>query len=137
MGLFLLPLRFRPGQGYTFLNTTLRTDVRSERGRAGRVGGNIGGCSAKVKEATTSLGQGYQRVANIPRWRGNRKLTLSRHTARWLGSVDARGRAASMRCPGAGASGEHESMKSRETLIRLKKFQVEERRRRVAQIEGM
>jgi flagellar export protein FliJ len=37
----------------------------------------------------------------------------------------------------AGASGEHESMKSRETLIRLKKFQVEERRRRVAQIEGM
>src|SRR5262249_15661860 len=29
------------------------------------------------------------------------------------------------------------SMKSRETLIRLKKFQVEERRRRVAQIEGM
>src|SRR5262249_37461664 len=42
-----------------------------------------------------------------------------------------------MRCPRAGASGEHESMKSRETLIRLKKFQVEERRRRVAQIEGM
>ena len=28
-------------------------------------------------------------------------------------------------------------MKSRETLIRLKKFQVEERRRRVAQIETM
>ena len=28
-------------------------------------------------------------------------------------------------------------MKSRETLIRLKKFQVEEKRRRVAQIEGM
>lgn len=28
-------------------------------------------------------------------------------------------------------------MKSRDTLIRLKKFQVEERRRRVAQIEGM
>jgi flagellar export protein FliJ len=28
-------------------------------------------------------------------------------------------------------------MKSRETLIRLKKFQVDERRRRVAQIEGM
>src|SRR5262249_5908784 len=35
------------------------------------------------------------------------------------------------------ASGEHESMKSRETLIRLKKFQVDERRRRVAQIESM
>lgn len=34
-------------------------------------------------------------------------------------------------------SGEYESMKSRETLIRLKKFQVDERRRRVAQIEGM
>jgi flagellar export protein FliJ len=28
-------------------------------------------------------------------------------------------------------------MKSRETLIRLKKFQVEEKRRKVAQIEGM
>ena len=28
-------------------------------------------------------------------------------------------------------------MKSRETLIRLRKFQVDEKRRRVAQIEGM
>ena len=28
-------------------------------------------------------------------------------------------------------------MKSRETLIRLKKFQIDEKRRRVAQIEGM
>src|SRR5947209_14066464 len=28
-------------------------------------------------------------------------------------------------------------MKSRETLIRLKRFQVDEKRRRVAQIEGM
>jgi hypothetical protein len=28
-------------------------------------------------------------------------------------------------------------MKSRETLIRLKKFQVDERRRKVAQIESM
>src|SRR3974390_1719510 len=33
--------------------------------------------------------------------------------------------------------GEYESMKSRETLIRLKKFQVDEKRRKVAQIEGM
>jgi flagellar export protein FliJ len=33
--------------------------------------------------------------------------------------------------------GEYESMKSRETLIRLKKFQVDEKRRRVAQIETM
>ena len=40
-----------------------------------------------------------------------------------------------MRC--GGASGEYESMKSRETLIRLKRFQVDERRRRVAQIEMM
>ena len=32
---------------------------------------------------------------------------------------------------------EYESMKARETLIRLKKFQVDERRRRVAQIETM
>src|SRR5499427_2388327 len=36
-----------------------------------------------------------------------------------------------------GASGEYESMKSRETLIRLKKFQVDEKRRKVAQIETM
>src|SRR5437763_4972320 len=42
-----------------------------------------------------------------------------------------------MRSDSAGASGEYESMKSRETLIRLKKFQVDEKRRRVAQIEGM
>jgi flagellar export protein FliJ len=38
---------------------------------------------------------------------------------------------------GSGASGEYESMKSRETLIRLRKFQADEKRRRVAQIEGM
>src|ERR1044071_10120565 len=36
-----------------------------------------------------------------------------------------------------GTSGEYESMKSREQLIRLKKFQVDEKRRKVAQIEGM
>src|ERR1700743_2022590 len=36
-----------------------------------------------------------------------------------------------------GTSGEYESMKSRETLIRLKKFQVDEKRRRVSLIEGM
>src|SRR5258707_4657678 len=35
------------------------------------------------------------------------------------------------------ASGEYQSMKSRETLIRLKKFQVDEKRRKVAQIEAM
>jgi flagellar FliJ protein len=33
--------------------------------------------------------------------------------------------------------GEYESMKSRDTLIRLKKFQVDEKRRKVAQIESM
>src|SRR6202008_674450 len=38
------------------------------------------------------------------------------------------------RCRGFGGV---KSMKSRETLIRLKKFQVDEKRRRVAQIEGM
>jgi flagellar export protein FliJ len=37
----------------------------------------------------------------------------------------------------AEASGEYESMKSRETLIRLRKFQVDEKRRKVAQIESM
>src|SRR6516225_2232509 len=68
----------------------IRTLLRRRR-RGGRKRAPIGGCSPKVKAATTSLGQGYQRVADIPRWRGNRKLTLSRHTARWLGSVDPRG----------------------------------------------
>ena len=33
--------------------------------------------------------------------------------------------------------GEYESMKSRETLIRLRKFQVDEKRRRTVQIETM
>jgi flagellar FliJ protein len=37
----------------------------------------------------------------------------------------------------AAGFGEYGSMKSRETLIRLKKFQVDEKRRRVAQIESM
>src|SRR6516164_7529761 len=60
MDLFPLPFRFRPGQGYTRVNTKLRTDVRSERGRAGRVGGNIGGCSAKV---TGSNDQSWARIS--------------------------------------------------------------------------
>jgi len=38
---------------------------------------------------------------------------------------------------GPGLGGSTKSMKSCETLIRLKKFQVEERRRTVAQIESM
>jgi flagellar FliJ protein len=38
---------------------------------------------------------------------------------------------------GSGASGEYESMKSRETVVRLKRFQADEKRRKVAQIEGM
>ena len=38
---------------------------------------------------------------------------------------------------GNGTSGEYEALKSRETLIRLRKFQVDEKRRRVAQIESM
>src|ERR1700674_4319533 len=41
------------------------------------------------------------------------------------------------RVSGRPGFGEYESMKSRETLIRLKKFQVDEKRRKVAQIEGM
>src|ERR1700694_5671358 len=41
------------------------------------------------------------------------------------------------RSDGCEASGEYESMKSRETLIRLKRFQVDEKRRKVAQIEVM
>jgi flagellar FliJ protein len=37
----------------------------------------------------------------------------------------------------SGLRGEYESMKSRETLIRLRKFQVDEKRRKVGQIEAM
>ena len=75
---------------------------------------------------------------------------MSGHTPRWLGSCRPEiaavatvgsnrgsGRICSEAVHDAGASGEHESMKSRETLIRLKKFQVDEKRRKVAQIEGM
>src|SRR5262249_20825125 len=51
-------------------------------------------------------------------------------------NVPAGRRNSSLRRP-IGTSGEYESMKSRETLIRLKKFQVDEKRRKVAQIEGM
>jgi hypothetical protein len=40
-------------------------------------------------------------------------------------------------CHDVGASGEYESMESREKLMRLKKFQVEEKRRKVAQIGRM
>src|SRR5947209_8944185 len=62
------------------------------------------------------------------------------------GGGNSLSRRASRRLQGGGAHfdavapgdfGEHESMKSRETVIRLKKFQVDERRRRVAQIESM
>ncbi len=55
------------------------------------------------------------------------------------GNVLRRGPEGDRHCPAfrMGTSGEYESMKSRETLIRLKKFQVDEKRRRVTQIEGM
>jgi flagellar export protein FliJ len=51
--------------------------------------------------------------------------------------VAAIGELRTLRTREPGTSGEYESMKSRETLIRLKKFQVDEKRRKVAQIEGM
>src|SRR4029078_9157063 len=66
----------------------------------------------------------------------NRKLTLLPQSRGPDGSLSPRRRlfAWPVEC---GASGSTESMKSRETLIRLKKFQVDEKRRRVAQIETM
>jgi flagellar protein FliJ len=42
-----------------------------------------------------------------------------------------------VRAAGVRGFGEYQSMKSRETLIRLKRFQVDEKRRKVAQIEIM
>src|SRR5262245_29259620 len=80
------------------INDAGKHEVKNRRGIRSR---------PRLKEAVTSLGQGYQSVAQILRWRGNRKLTLSRHTARWLGSVRPRGGTAScsMRCPGRGFGG--------------------------------
>src|SRR5215211_349769 len=77
-----------------------------------------------------SLGQGYQRVAQSQEGRWEPLSAAPRGGLRRGG-----GRAGSVRW--RRGFGEHESMKSRETLIRLKKFQVDERRRRVAQIETM
>src|SRR5436190_15515541 len=94
---------------------------KRERQLASRRGG---------KKAAMSLGQGYQRVAQRRGPRGYCSATLRLEAC-------VRGAAAPVRRGSAGASGEHESMKSRETLIRLKRFQVDERRRRVAQIESM
>ena len=93
----------------------------------------------QVKEEATSLAEGYQRLEQILADRGNRKLTLLGHHSRPLNGPAASARAAECRRAGAeiGASGSIESMKSRETLIRLKKFQVDEKRRKVAQIEAM
>src|SRR5262245_23107337 len=117
----------------TRVNTKLRTGAQPCAGRAAQSGRKrrrkrqLGSCR-RGKKAAMSLGQGYQRVAQRRGLRGYRSATphggLRRGRPRLFDAV-------------AGASGEHESMKSRETLIRLKKFQVDERRRRVAQIETM
>src|SRR5215468_7387680 len=53
------------------------------------------------------------------------------------GGVVSRAQAPGVSGAGSLGFGEYESMKSRETLIRLKKFQVDEKRRKVVQIEGM
>src|SRR5262245_414351 len=111
----------------------------ARRRRGDRGGAQAGGA---VSQGKGSGNQSWTRIstrcAKSLGWRGNRKLTLYRHTARWLGLVRPRGsgRVLFDAVPGPGLRGST-SMKSRETLIRLKKFQVEERRRRVAQIEGM
>jgi hypothetical protein len=60
---------------YRFFNTKLRTGAGSAASRAGRLGGDAATGVVpkravpflKVKEAVTSLGQGYQRVAQNPK----------------------------------------------------------------------
>jgi flagellar protein FliJ len=81
------------------------------------------------KKAATSLGKDINALRNAECCVD----TVPPHRARRLAS----GGRPPVRRGSAGASGEHKSMKSRETFIRLRKFQVDERRRRVAQIESM
>src|SRR6476619_5871481 len=119
----------------TRVNTKLRTGTQPCASRAcfmGRVRVRERQLASyrRGKKAATSLGQGYQRVAQRRGPRGYRSATPRAEAC-------VRGAAAPVRRGSAGASGEHKSMKSRETVIRLKKFQVDERRRRVAQIESM
>ena len=106
---------------------------------------------ARTRKKQPRLAEGYQRLEQISQRRpGNRKLTIvpptigSYRCARWKPKTDVIAPHC-LGCPVHGCAsgvpswgfGEYESMKSRETLIRLKKFQVDEKRRRVAQIEGM
>jgi flagellar protein FliJ len=81
---------------------------------------------------------GKHEVKKLPRARMNpsfaRKLK-TKIVVPHCATAGRRGQTFIVRC--GGASGEYESMKSRETLIRLKRFQVDERRRKVAQIEVM
>ena len=93
----------------------------------------------QAKDEVASLGDGYRQLEQILDNFGNGTLTLSGHHPRHTIS-DAGGAPEGRRLLSRvqiGTSGEYELMKSRETLIRLKKFQVDEKRRRVAQIEGM
>src|ERR1700745_1214300 len=112
---------------------------RRGRRRGGRVRAPDRGLLCKGKD---SGDQSWARISTrcahpALAWKPKTNVVPPHCALAWAGRPRGRGRVCSMRCPGAGASGENESMKSRETLIRLKKFQVEERRRRVAQIEGM
>src|SRR6266516_4012738 len=92
----------------------------------------------KCKEEVTRCGQGSQSCAN-PKvaWKPKTNIVPPHCALAWVSRPRGEGPRLVLCGARAGASGEHESMKSRETLIRLKKFQVEDRRRRVAQIEGM
>src|SRR5262245_57151297 len=72
---------------------------------------------------------GYRQMGNSSRKPKTNIVTPHSADAGHWGAVRVRARCA--------ASGEYKSMKSRETLIRLKKLQVDEKRRRVTQIEMM
>jgi flagellar export protein FliJ len=82
------------------------------------------------KKAATSLGKDINALRNAE----GCVDTVPPHRARRLASG---GRPRLFDAAAPGLRGEHKSMKSRETFIRLRKFQVDERRRRVAQIESM
>jgi flagellar protein FliJ len=100
------------------------SDHENVRGHVAAIARGSGGAPARRKaiSAFTKTGLG-----------GNRKLTLSCHHP----PVAALKVAPAGRLEPPPTVWELESMKSRNTLIRLKKFQVEEKRRKVAQIEAM
>jgi len=81
-------------------------------------------------------GEGYDCSKSSRPWKPKTNVVLPKSAA--MGPVPGRrGRSRAGRSRILGLRGECQLMKSRETLIRLKRFQVDEKRRQVVQIETM